>query len=113
LLGHRDLEDVLAVNEVVVAVVAEVDADPVDLAGKGVACADWVVAGHGSAGVLADVGGLVERVGERVRVLDATGADRLPVDVEADVGALAKAAAVVGDLEADLMLAPLARARPP
>jgi hypothetical protein len=54
-LGHGEVEQVVRVDEVVVAVV-QLQADPVDGAGQGVVT-DRLVGGDGGADVAADVGG--------------------------------------------------------
>ena len=55
--GHGEVEQLLGVDQVVVAVGAEVDADPVDRAGEGVV-ASRVVVSHWRTGVGADPAGL-------------------------------------------------------
>ena len=104
LSGHDGEVEVFGVDEVVVGVVAADDLDPPDVAGEGVVDRG-VVVGHRGAGVAADVVGLVEVERGDVGPLDATGRHLGAVDVEGGGGALADAAAVVGELDADLVLA--------
>ena len=73
--GHGDAEAFVGVDEVVVVVVAEVDLDPVDLAGEP-AGGGGVVGRDGGAGLVADVGRLVGREDHRLGGPNAAGADR-------------------------------------
>jgi hypothetical protein len=89
-------------NRVVVVVAAEVELDPVDLAGEP-AVLVGVVGSDGGAGFVADVGGLVGREDHRLGVLHPTGPDRLAVVVQGDVAAFGQPPAVVGELHAHLV----------
>ena len=64
-----------------------------------------VVRAHGRAGLVADVGRLVCREDEALRLIDPALADFLAGDEQGDVAALAVAAAVVRELHAYLGLA--------
>src|ERR1700746_479465 len=64
-----------------------------------------VVLGHGGAAVLADVAAVVGGEDHRLGHWDDPFADLLAVDVERHVSALTEAAAGVGKLHADLVLA--------
>ena len=73
--GHGDAEAFVGVDEVVVVVGAEVELDPVDLAGEP-AVLGGVVGGDGGAGLVADVGRLVGGEDHRLGVLDPARPDR-------------------------------------
>src|SRR6476469_665684 len=102
LAGHGDAEAFVGVDVVVVVVGAEVDLDPVDLAGES-AGFGGVVGADGCAGFVADVGGFVAGEDHWLGGGDAAGADGVAVVVEGDVAAFGEAAAVVGELHADLV----------
>ena len=84
-------------------VVAEVELDPVDPAGEGAAGCGVFVADWGPV-VGADVEGFVEREDHRDGGLDSPAADPAAVDVEIGRAALAEPAAVVAELQADLVV---------
>jgi hypothetical protein len=92
------------VEQVVVAVGAEIDPDPVDLSGEGVVAGRIVVA-DGRAGVAADVGGFIQGVDVGVGSFHPSAGDLVAVHIEGGGAALAEPAAVVGELHAQLMLA--------
>src|SRR4051812_2249369 len=73
--GHGDAETFFGVDEVVVVVGAEIDLDPVDLAGEP-AAVSGVVGRDGGAGFVADVGGLVGGEDHRLGSADTARADR-------------------------------------
>ena len=77
---------------------------PIDLAGELVA-GTGVVVTDGHSGVAAEVAGLVTGVDHRDGGLDAALADLPVVDVERDEAALGQAAAVMGELHPDLVVA--------
>ena len=89
---------VLRVGHVAVVVLADLELDPVELAGER-AGVHVVVGGDGGPGLSADVG----REDERLGGTDAAFADLLAVVAEGDSVALGVAAAVVGELDADLV----------
>src|SRR5688572_29597506 len=84
---HGDAEALLRVDVVVVVVDADVELNPVDLAGEP-ARVRGVVAGDGGAGLVADVGGLVGGEDHRLGGLDPALADLRAVVEQADVAAL-------------------------
>ena len=104
LAGHGDPHPLLGVDEVVVVVVAEVELDPGDLAGEP-ARVSGVVGRDRGAGLVADVGRLVGREDHRLGELDATGAHGCAVVVQRDAATLGQAAAVVGELHPQLVVA--------
>jgi hypothetical protein len=67
------------------------------------ASARGVLVRHRCAVLRADARGLVAGEDERLRALDPAAADRVLVDVEDGLAALAEPAAVVGELRADLV----------
>src|SRR4051794_30004961 len=85
-----------------VFIVAQGDLDPFDCAGE-TAGFDGVVGGGGGAPLVADVGGLVGGEDHGLGGFDATGADEGAVVVDGDVAALGEPAAVVGELDSDLV----------
>src|SRR6478736_8244418 len=101
LTRHGDPQLLLWVDGVAVAVVAEVDADPVDLAGEA-AGPGRVVRGDGGPGLVADVGRLVGRDDHGLSRLDAAPPDRPVVVEQGDVTTLGQAAAVIRELHPDL-----------
>src|SRR5437588_7653309 len=80
---HRKVEQVLRLDEVVVAVGAEVDAHPLHGAAELVA-ARAVVFGHRLARVAPDIQRLIHREEQGVRALDASFTNLLAIDVERD-----------------------------
>src|SRR2546430_4810022 len=99
---HRHVEQVFRLDEMVVAVGAEVDAHPLHGAGEGVV-SGRVVLRHRRARIAADVRRLVSRERKRVGAFYPSGADLVPVDVEGGPASLAKPSAVVGELHAHLV----------
>ena len=102
--GHRDADAFLRVDEVVVVVDADVELDPVDLSGEAAAIGG-VVGGHGCAGLVADVGGLVGREDHRLRGVHPPTSRLGAVVVQGDVAPLGEAASVIGELHAHLVRA--------
>jgi hypothetical protein len=88
----------LGIDEVVLAVLAGIDADPVEGAAEGVVT-DRVVVADRRARIAADAGGLGEVVAVDVCAFDTSAADLLTVDIQRAVTALAGAATVVGELD--------------
>src|SRR5687768_4564059 len=104
--GHRDPETLLRANQVVciVGALVDVDLDPLDTSGE-LAGPRTVVVAHPRGAGAAHVARLMGREQHGYGRLDAPLADPLPIQVEDDVAPLAEAAAVVGELHADLVLA--------
>jgi hypothetical protein len=102
LAGHEHVDVVLRVDHVAVVVLADLELDPVELAGER-AGVHVVVGGDGGPGLSADVEAFVGREDERLGGTHAAFADLLAVVVEGDSAALGVAAAVVGELDADLV----------
>ena len=94
--GHEHLEVVLRVDHVGVVVVADLELDPVDLAGEHTAL-HVILGGDRGPGLAANVQAFVGREDERLGRPHAALADLLAVHVQGDVAAFAVAAAVVGD----------------
>src|SRR5580692_8783523 len=85
-VSERAAQAILGRNQVIVIIVAQVDADPGDLARPGVP--GRFVFGRGRrAAVFSDVAGLVGREAHRDRPLDPPLADRFAVDGEGHVTA--------------------------
>src|ERR1700759_99661 len=104
LARHRDAQALLGRDQVVgvVCVPIEIDLDPVDGAGEDAAFAVVVVADRGCA-VTSDVGGLVGGEDERPGGGDAALSVLVAIEVERHGAALARPAAVVGELHAHLV----------
>ena len=102
---HRDAQELVRADQVVDVLggLVDVDLDPADPPGEGVV--GPVVVADGSGAVATEVQRLVRGEEHRHGVLDAALTDLVAVEVERDVAALGQAAAVVGELHADLVLA--------
>src|SRR6478609_7593463 len=106
LTRHRDPVALLRRDQVVgvLGVLAEVDLDPLDLPAERELVHREVVADRGAA-VRAEVGGLVAREEHGYGRIDPALAHLAAVEVERGRAALPEAAAVVGELDPDLVLA--------
>src|SRR5687767_14650543 len=102
---HGDAHALLGGDQMVgiLGIVAEVDLDSINSSGERVVAGGVVVADRGC-GVDADIEGLVQGEEKGDSGVDPPAAGLGAVEVEVDGAALAGAAAVVGELDADLVL---------
>src|SRR5262249_50246326 len=106
---HREVDAIFGLDQMVVVVPeADVDLEPVDLAGE---LASRVVGGHRRAVLVPEIERLVGREQERLRLRDVPATRGLTVDEETDRPTLAQTAAVVRELDSHLVHADRNRGR--
>jgi hypothetical protein len=99
---YQHLGVLLRIDQVAVVVFTDLEFDPVDLAGE-LAALHVALGSNRGPCFVADVEAFVGREDERLGGTHAAFADLLAVVVEGDSAALGVAAAVVGELDADLV----------